>query len=221
MLNINDNLSGVYLIKNIKNDKYYVGSSYKIRNRINWHRSSLIRGSHPNNKLQNSFNKYGLDAFEFIPLINCPKEYNYKLEQWFKDKSKYNCSLNIAINCEKPMFGRKLSEEHKKLISEKNKGFKWNNFQKNNLKLILKEKKDTDINFERKRLENFKTTDFSGSKNGNSKLTENERLDIINLLNLKVRNKDIVKKYPNITSKLITEVKSNRTWKSLQYLIKR
>ena len=67
---VRDNSSGIYLIINIENNKCYVGSSYNIRNRLFWHYNELDKGSHPNNILQNAVNKYGLDKFNFIPILN-------------------------------------------------------------------------------------------------------------------------------------------------------
>ena len=76
--------------------------------------------------------------------------------------------------------------------------------------------------FKNKRLNNFKNKGVNeGSQNGNSKLSEDERLDIIYLINKGERNRDIILKYPNITSGLITEVKGGRTWQQLQkYIIR-
>lgn len=218
-----DNWSGVYLIQNIINGKCYVGSSYNIRKRLFWHSNMLENNNHPNKKLQNSYNKHSKINFIFIPLLNCPKEYNHILEQWVMDKSDYNCWYNIAKDCLKPNRGLKLTQEQKDKISDGNKGKKWNDKQKQNLKNRLLDIKQQDLeSFKNKRLNNFKNKGVNkGSQNGNSKLSEDERLDIIYLINKGERNRDIILKYPNITSGLITEVKGGRTWQQLQkYIIR-
>ena len=218
-----DNWSGVYLIQNIINGKCYVGSSYNIRKRLFWHSNMLENNNHPNKKLQNSYNKHSKINFIFIPLLNCPKEYNHILEQWVMDKSDYNCWYNIAKDCLKPNRGLKLTQEQKDKISDCNKGKKWNDKQKQNLKNRLLDIKQQDLeSFKNKRLNNFKNKGVNeGSQNGNSKLSEDERLDIIYLINKGERNRDIILKYPNITSGLITEVKGGRTWQQLQkYIIR-
>ena len=218
-----DNWSGVYLIQNIINGKCYVGSSYNIRKRLFWHSNMLENNNHPNKKLQNSYNKHSKINFIFIPLLNCPKEYNHILEQWVMDKSDYNCWYNIAKDCLKPNKGLKLTQEQKDKISDCNKGKKWNDKQKQNLKNRLLDIKQQDLeSFKNKRLNNFKNKGVNeGSQNGNSKLSEDERLDIIYLINKGERNRDIILKYPNITSGLITEVKGGRTWQQLQkYIIR-
>ena len=80
--------SGIYCIKNTSNGKFYLGSSVNIYDRRKRHFSDLNRGAHCNKILQNSWNKYGTDNFEFEVLVRCPKEYLHKLEQWFLDTQK-------------------------------------------------------------------------------------------------------------------------------------
>ena len=67
-------ISGIYKIINKVNGKYYVGSTtqlYTSRSRWNNHKQALIRGNHRNSHLQNAWNKYGPDAFEFIIIEKC------------------------------------------------------------------------------------------------------------------------------------------------------
>ena len=56
-------VSGVYYIQNTGNNLCYIGSSIAINDRIRYHFSDLLRDSHHSSKLQNAFNKYGVDAF--------------------------------------------------------------------------------------------------------------------------------------------------------------
>ncbi len=58
-------ISGIYEIKNRINNKSYVGSSCNINRRLYEHRSDLIEGVHHNKHLQQSWNKYGKEAFTF------------------------------------------------------------------------------------------------------------------------------------------------------------
>ena len=58
-------VSGIYSIVHIESGKTYVGSSINIKQRWNKHRSALNRGIHCNPHLQNSWTKYGKDAFTF------------------------------------------------------------------------------------------------------------------------------------------------------------
>ncbi|MDB6104038.1 MAG: hypothetical protein JWO52_4037 [Gammaproteobacteria bacterium] len=60
--------SGVYMIRNLVTGKVYVGSAVKLRKRANEHHSTLVANTHFNRRLQNSWNKHGPDAFEFVVL---------------------------------------------------------------------------------------------------------------------------------------------------------
>ena len=60
--------SGIYKIENSVNGKLYVGSSSEIPNRKYNHFNTLRKNEHPNSHLQNAYNKYGKDAFEFAIL---------------------------------------------------------------------------------------------------------------------------------------------------------
>jgi group I intron endonuclease len=59
-------MQGVYFIKNIINDKIYVGSSIDIEERWKVHKRNLNRNNHCNKKLQRAWNKYGDENFKFI-----------------------------------------------------------------------------------------------------------------------------------------------------------
>lgn len=216
--NVTENKSGVYIIQNIVNEKCYVGSSYNIKKRLQWHYNLLEQGYHPNNILQSAINKYGIDKFQFVPVLNCPSEYNHILEQFIKDKSGFNSKYNIAINCKTSALGNVLSDETKLKISKKNKGRKWTDEQRNRLKKRLKDIKDTDKQFDKNRIKNIGNP-RKGSDNPRSKLSEEMRLDIIDRINKGERNKDIQLIYPYISQGLISEVRCGRTWKHLQNLI--
>lgn len=55
--------SGVYVIVNLINGKYYVGSSVSIKSRVKVHYSSLSKNKHHNKYLQNDWNEFGSDKF--------------------------------------------------------------------------------------------------------------------------------------------------------------
>lgn len=55
--------SGVYSIYCKVTDKYYVGQSLDIEERVNHHLSRLRNNKHKNELLQSDYNKYGEDAF--------------------------------------------------------------------------------------------------------------------------------------------------------------
>lgn len=58
-------LAGIYQIRNLINNKIYLGSAYNLYNRYRIHKSTLINNKHDNEHLQRSFNRYGRDNFVF------------------------------------------------------------------------------------------------------------------------------------------------------------
>ncbi len=74
---------GIYIIRNKINNKMYVGSSITLRGRLLDHRSYLLKNKHTNTILQNSFNKHGIENFEFDVLEYHNKEYIRSMEQYW------------------------------------------------------------------------------------------------------------------------------------------
>lgn len=105
---------GIYEIRNIVNDKVYVGSSCNIIIRFNEHKRQLRNNNHHNIKLQRAYNKYGKDAFIFTVLYEVETSEGLKNEEQklldlvFKDKGKV---YNIAIDAIAPTRGLKHSQE--------------------------------------------------------------------------------------------------------------
>lgn len=66
-----EKIIGIYIIKNLKNGKVYVGQSRDIYRRWKEHKNELNKNKHCNVKLQNAWNKYGSDAFSFIIQLEC------------------------------------------------------------------------------------------------------------------------------------------------------
>ncbi len=64
--------SGIYKITNLKNGKFYIGSSKDIEFRWSEHKKHLNGNYHINKKLQNAWSFYGKEHFEFtiIEIIN-------------------------------------------------------------------------------------------------------------------------------------------------------
>lgn len=118
---------GIYGILNKINGKVYVGKTMNsFGNRRDCHFSSLNSGRGVNNILQNAWNKYGQNNFEFIILHECVSEEDKtridELEKIYIKKYKdVGMSYNISDGGDGGLIGRHLSAETKKLIGEKNR----------------------------------------------------------------------------------------------------
>jgi hypothetical protein len=62
--------SGIYIIRNLKENKVYIGESYAIENRWMSHRSALKKNSRVNKSLKEDWDKLGEENFEFQILTN-------------------------------------------------------------------------------------------------------------------------------------------------------
>lgn len=98
---------GIYQIKNITTGCIYIGKSVNLERRISTHKYMLKNNKHYNYKIQNDWNHYGQDIFQFTILELCTYEEALKLEQYYLDtlKPEYNISLSSIA----PMCGRKHS----------------------------------------------------------------------------------------------------------------
>lgn len=88
-------MTGIYAIHNIYNDKYYIGQSKNIEHRWMQHRSRLKCQNHENKHLQNAYNKYGNNSFEYIIIELCNKEeLDYKEKYYIKYYDSYYNGYN-------------------------------------------------------------------------------------------------------------------------------
>ena len=77
---------GIYIIKNVKDGKMYVGKSVNIEKRWVEHIRALKRGDHGNNYLQHVFNLFGIDIFKHATIKECEKEDLNKKELFYISK---------------------------------------------------------------------------------------------------------------------------------------
>lgn len=139
-------VSGIYIILNIINNKWYVGSSSDIIGRWYHHKQMLKTKRHHNEHLQNACNKYDETCFEFhiTELINpnnlLEVEQKYldyakshknevynrtfiagKIEMTLETKKKISnkAKERLKDKTKHPRYGKHLTDEHKKLLSIK------------------------------------------------------------------------------------------------------
>lgn len=125
---------GIYQILNIKNSRRYIGSTMDFRARFNTHKSHLKSNRHGNSYLQNAWNKYGEDAFEFTKILICEPKDLIMYEQIFMD---YYRSLDLVYNV-------RMNAENNIGIAPANKGVPLSEERKEHLRKINLGKKHTE-----------------------------------------------------------------------------
>lgn len=139
--------SGIYKIINNVNGKYYIGSSRNIegsKGRWGTHKYMLKYNKHFNQHLQNAWNLYGPDSFQFLlveELKNATDTELKTLEQRYLDiaKSFPENSYNLTFDA----FNKTLSEETKQKISKSNMGRVMSEEAKKRISIAHKGKKHT------------------------------------------------------------------------------
>lgn len=114
---------GIYQIKNLINNKVYIGQTKQSFQRRYWlHKWKLENGSHDNKYLQNAWNKYGKENFEFsIIEITTEDLLNEKEKFWitlFKEKNQCYC---IQDGGQEKQLNKYITPEQRKIVGEKNR----------------------------------------------------------------------------------------------------
>ena len=112
--------SGIYEILNIVTNDYYIGQAVNLRERKNKHFSLLRKNEHSNSHLQNAFNKYKEESFEFVILLYCESFELTRYEQELVNR--LHPAYNILTICVDSPQGTKHTEETKRRLSEMQKG---------------------------------------------------------------------------------------------------
>jgi len=86
----NNKKVGVYGIKNIVNNKIYIGISKDILKRWNRHKNNLKNNKHINDHLQSSWNAYGEQCFSFYVIEECDVSLIEEREIYYINKFKTN-----------------------------------------------------------------------------------------------------------------------------------
>ena len=118
MKELNKNLNekcGIYIITNVINGKRYIGSAKNLKVRLYDHIRELDKNIHPNNHLQNAWNKYKEDSFEYGILEYCEEKERLLRENFYINtlEPEYNLA---GVNLDSV---KNHSEKTKKKISEK------------------------------------------------------------------------------------------------------
>lgn len=119
--------SGVYKIRNVKNNKIYIGSTIgKLIKRCIGHRTQLRYNIHANRHLQRAWNKWGEENFEFSILESCSKNKTIEREQHYMDTLKPN--YNILKFAGGGILGYRHTQKTKNLIASLQSGRKHHSY---------------------------------------------------------------------------------------------
>lgn len=199
---LSDSNSGVYAIVNKDNGKLYIGSTNRLNKRDNEHWSDLSTKTHDNQHLQNAFNKYGRESFEYYVIFQCKEEDLLKYEQFFMDFYDV-CHDKFGYNIIPRADRTVLSEETiaKMRVAQKGKGNgfygrKHSQEAKNKIGLENSKKKRTDI-FKRRisTVTKGKNNPFYGKTHSRKSLLKMNKP----VLQYNKQN-ELIKEYPSLTS---------------------
>lgn len=116
--------NGIYGIKNKVTEEVYIGkTTINFGDRWDCHKSQLRGNYHDNKNLQNAWNKYGEENFEFIVLHDLlPEDDINELEKYYIEiyRNK-NLAYNIHNGGDNGWPGMQISENAKRIIGSKNK----------------------------------------------------------------------------------------------------
>lgn len=114
---------GVYALL-FQNDNVYIGSSaVSCEGRLTTHLSDLHKGNHCNAKMQACFNKYGDPEFQILEVCKNPKKVTTREQAWL-DAQPSDVLINFGPALPNALFGKGLTDEHKRKLSLAQKGKK-------------------------------------------------------------------------------------------------
>lgn len=117
----------IYQIRNIINNKRYIGSTVNADQRYKWHKYSLNAGAHHSVALQNAWNKYGQNNFVFeilreIPFCDLLLEEQKEINKYILGIDIYNCNplaISPPIQRGEKCYNAKLTKNLTKEIRNK------------------------------------------------------------------------------------------------------
>lgn len=103
----------IYRIRNVVNNKFYVGSTINTESRFKAHRRRLRAGNHQSPHMQAAWNKYGEECFKFEVMmhIDDPAELLSVEQVWLDEHAGKPYCYNWATDASAPMRGKKHTGE--------------------------------------------------------------------------------------------------------------
>jgi group I intron endonuclease len=103
----------IYKIRNIINNKFYVGSTINTETRFKTHRRKLRTGKHQSPHMQAAWDKYGEDCFKFevVEQVDCSENLLIAEQVWLDEHAGKPHCYNWATDASAPMRGKTHSKE--------------------------------------------------------------------------------------------------------------
>lgn len=113
---------GIYIIRNLINNKVYVGQTKNVYKRLVHHKHELNNNKHSNSHLQRAINKYKIENFDFSVLEYCKNEELTDKEKYYLNKNNVYYNIRDASDSVIHNTRKEITEETRKLLSKANKG---------------------------------------------------------------------------------------------------
>ena len=235
--------SGIYKIRNLSNDKCYVGSAANVFKRWRVHKCYLKSNKHRNVHLQRAWNRHGEQNFVFEVIEEVQDKIKLiEREQYYLDalRPEYNICA-IAGSClgikrsaevkqkmseakkgeKHPFYGKTFSEEHRQKMSESKMGEKHYLFGKHlseetRQKMSEAQKGERHHCFGKHPSEETKqkmSESKKGEKSSSAKLTWEQINDIREKYKIGDCSQYKLAKEYNVSRSCIQSVVENRSWK--------
>jgi group I intron endonuclease len=119
---------GIYKITNLIDKKIYIGSSINLENREYRHFWMLKKGIHDNSHLQNSFNKYGIQSFEFDIIEECDEsnlidKENHYINFYLSNIQDYGYNMALVNEFRRNNYNNEVKQKISKFNLIKNGNF--------------------------------------------------------------------------------------------------
>lgn len=230
-------ICGIYKITNLINGKFYIGSSNDIHRRWKEHINELNRNVHCNKYLQKSYNKYGIENFEFTIIEVCSEDEQIIREQYWIDITNCydkNIGYNLSKSASKVVLERDMFEERNKKIAITQIGEN-NSFCKHTeqeIKKVIEDIMNPNLSWQQiMKRNNIKKGTIQAIITGHNwnhltkdlvfpkrntvcKLTEEDVKEIIELLLKGYRDEYVAERF-NVSKITISNIRLYKTWKHL------
>ena len=212
-------MTTIYAIENIANGKVYVGSTSNTYSRWMDHKSALRRGNHHSYRLQEDWNTYGMESFNFKVIEDCVlEEERLNREQYWIDKlssSSEELGYNISPTAGTTL-GRRHREDAKIKMSATHTGKTLSDDHKEHIAKAMRAVEKTE-DHQRKITEAIRSRDKSIYARGDKvarKLRRELVLEILTLLDAGFSPRELANKF-DVSSGTIRCIRSGRTWKEV------